>query len=120
MVRELRLGNLAREECTEVPCFLCLLLTPDSLTPLGSDTNGKTARKVAGFLNGLGSTGLSGFVSTAERPPGRARVRIGCWWQDGWRVLVTLSKVPEGKWQGSGLKDSNEEQLEMFVLLKSH
>lgn len=56
----------------------------------------------------------------AELPPGRARVRIGCWWQEGQRVLLTLRKGPEGKWQGSGLKDSNEEQLEMFVLFKLH
>lgn len=47
MVRELRLWNLEREQSTEVPCFLCLLLTPDSLAPLGSDINGKTARGIA-------------------------------------------------------------------------
>lgn len=104
----------------EVPCFLCLLLTPDSPTPLDSAQMARLPEKLLFFLYGLGSTGLSGFVSMAELPSGRARVRIGCWWQDGWRILVTLSKVPEGKWQGSGLKDSSEEQLEMFVLFKSH
>lgn len=47
--REFRLWNLEREDSTEVPYFLCLLLTPISLPPLGSDVDGKTAREVAVF-----------------------------------------------------------------------
>lgn len=49
MFREFRLWNLEREDSTEVPYFLCLLLTPFSLSPLGLDVNGKTAREVAVF-----------------------------------------------------------------------
>ena len=121
--REFRLWNLEREDSTEVPYFLCLLLTPFSLSPLGLDVNGKTAREVAVFKVEWVpvSLSLSSLLLSKHWVAAPLSGRDSCGDATGKKqggFCWLLSQLPERKWQGLSEKDNSKNNWEFLFYFK--